>query len=82
MLCSAGLDHQQLKASDDAWALLDPVDDQYFPAFGGFPAERFEQANCLCGSTLARRAPDNLPPPSYAFASIESAARAACGEAP
>jgi hypothetical protein len=81
MLCAAGLDHQQLKTNDAVWALLARVEDQYFPPFGGFPAERFEQRNCACGSTLARRAATNLPPSSYAFGSIDEAVRAACGEA-
>jgi hypothetical protein len=39
MLCAAGLDHQQLKQNDDAWALLTHVDDQYLPPVGDYPAE-------------------------------------------
>jgi hypothetical protein len=82
MLCAAGLDHQQLKQNDDAWALLTHVDDQYLPPVGDYPAERYEQRTCGCGSTIARRAPTNDPPAWWVartkFPTIEAAALAAC----
>lgn len=74
MLCRAGLDHQQLKLDDAAWALLD-----YVGVLRLDPEDApLELRNCPCGSTIAREVADGVftaPGPS-----IESAARAACEE--
>jgi hypothetical protein len=62
MTCSVGLDHQELKANDELWSVLDHVDDAYIPPSGSYPALRHEQRNCICGSTIARKAPSNDDP--------------------
>lgn len=74
MLCRAGLDHQQLKLDDAAWALLDYV------GVLALDDPPLELRNCPCGSTIARPVAQPIfTPPGP---SIESAARAACGEQP
>jgi hypothetical protein len=71
--CRSGFDHEALKRNDAAWALLDYVGLDPLGVEVGLPT--LELRNCSCGSTIARPV-DAAPGPS-----IETAARAVCGDA-
>ncbi len=49
------IDHERIKADELHWSALHQIGRQQVPSYDASSSYELELANCICGSSLARR---------------------------